>query len=373
MTVLPPPRDAAAELRGLVRTGESLRRHPALFLLFGVFLQVLAAVTVGLTAQQLDAGLLAGSIIMLVAVLGAVVGGAVAGVVLSLVGSAAYVLLAHVTPQSPGFAYRFAPLGVGLVVAMLAGLAADALRSRTDEALGYASAREREVRRTLAEVAEARRKIQELALHDELTGLPNRRLFNDRFTVAVAQAHRKEDVLAVLFVDCDNFKSVNDVLGHHGGDVFLRRLALRMKTCLREGDTLARVGGDEFCLLLPGIGRYEEAELVAERVLAQFRRPFDIHGHQIGGSASIGVAVYPHDGLDQSTLLFAADQAMYRVKQSGRSGYACGAGGAEPGPDGDDEAPATARRRRAAQRRAGDHGASEPDGAAPSGGARAAS
>jgi diguanylate cyclase (GGDEF)-like protein len=329
MTLLPPPRDAAAELRGLVHTGKSLRRHPVLFLLVGTFIQVLATVPVSLAEPQRDLGLLTGSIIMLVAVLGGVLGGALSGVVFSLVGSAAYVLLAHTSWHDAQFPYRFAPLGIGLVLAMAAGLIADALRRRTERALGYASAREREIRRTLAEVAAARREIQELALHDELTGLPNRRLFNDRFAVAMAQAHRKEDVLAVLFVDCDNFKAVNDVLGHHGGDVFLRRLSLRMKTCLREGDTLARVGGDEFCLLLPGIGRHEEAELVAARVLAQFRRPFDIHGHQVAGSASIGIAAYPRDGCDQSTLLFAADQAMYRVKQGGRSGYASGADGIE--------------------------------------------
>ena len=336
-SILPPSRDAAAELRGLVRTGESLRRHPVLLILAGALVQVAVMVPVALSPEPRDLELVAASIIMLIVVLGAVVGGAVVGALLSLIGSAAYLLLAHAPLTGPDVWLRFEPLGAGLVLAIAAGLIADALRRRTDDALGYAAARESEIRRTLAEVAAARREIQRLALHDELTGLPNRRLFNDRFTVAMAQAHRKEDSLAVLFMDCDNFKWINDELGHHAGDIFLRRLALRLKTCLREGDTLARVGGDEFCLLAPGIGCHEEAELVAARALQQFRRPFDINGHEVAGSASIGVAVYPLDGRDQSTLLFAADQAMYRVKRGGRSGYASGPGGVDMLPDAGEE------------------------------------
>ena len=363
MTFLYPRRDAAAELRGLVRTGESLRRHPVLLVLVGAWVQVLAMVPVALAEQPADVELVSGSIIMLVAVLSAVLGGVVPGVLLSLIGSAAYLLLAHSTLTGPDLWMRFVPLGIGLVLTLAAGLAADALRRRTDDALGYAAAREREICRTLAEVAAAHREIQELALHDELTGLPNRRLFNDRFAVALAQAHRKEDVLGVLFLDCDNFKTINDELGHHGGDLFLRRLALRLKTCLREGDTLARVGGDEFCLLMPNIRSSDEAELVAARALAQVRRPFDINGHQVAGSASIGVAVYPQDGQDQSSLLFAADQAMYRVKRSGRSGYSLGAGGVDMLPEPSAEPSVTAdggqrppRRRRVRDYREHDQG-----------------
>ncbi|HEY5640384.1 MAG TPA: EAL domain-containing protein [Dehalococcoidia bacterium] len=161
--------------------------------------------------------------------------------------------------------------------------------------------------------------IRHLAYHDALTDLPNRSLFADRLTVALAQARRTAQGLAVMFLDIDRFKLINDTLGHSAGDELLRDLALQLSSLVREGDTVARVGGDEFTLLLTGIAGHSEVETIAKRVLETVRGPRSISGQKVTVTTSIGVAVFPRDGDEVQTLLSNADTAMYRAKQSGRN------------------------------------------------------
>jgi diguanylate cyclase (GGDEF)-like protein/PAS domain S-box-containing protein len=159
--------------------------------------------------------------------------------------------------------------------------------------------------------------------HDSLTRLPNRGTFESRLESAIAQVKLDGDELAVFFVDLDRFKQVNDTFGHGGGDELLRQVAGRLRGCIRHGDTIARVGGDEFSLLLPGLGEPDEANRVAEAILQAFRRPFEIGGVEVGVTASIGISIYPRDGLDATTLQRHSDTAMYRVKNSGKNNFRC--------------------------------------------------
>jgi diguanylate cyclase (GGDEF)-like protein len=161
--------------------------------------------------------------------------------------------------------------------------------------------------------------IDHLAHHDSLTRLPNRTLFRDRLSLALEQAHRNRQDLAVLFMDLDRFKTVNDTLGHTVGDVLLECVAERLKAAVRASDTVARVGGDEFTLLLPDIGGLEHILVVGEKILSAVRAPYLIGPHQVTTSASIGASLYPSDGEDAETLLKHADAAMYRAKQQGRN------------------------------------------------------
>ncbi len=163
--------------------------------------------------------------------------------------------------------------------------------------------------------------IKSLAYHDALTGLPNRLLFNDRLSLAVAQAHRYQQKLAVLFLDLDRFKVINDSLGHALGDRLLQETASRLSTCVREGDTVARIGGDEFVLLLPGIQRPVEVARVAEKVLDALREPRVVDGHELVVTATVGISLYPDDGQDAETLVKQADTALYRAKEQGRNRY----------------------------------------------------
>jgi diguanylate cyclase (GGDEF)-like protein/PAS domain S-box-containing protein len=160
-----------------------------------------------------------------------------------------------------------------------------------------------------------------LAYRDALTGLPNRRLFNDRLGIALAQARRYRHRLAVVFVDLDRFKPVNDTLGHAAGDELLKAVAERLSACIRLGDTVARLAGDEFTLLLPGIHYAEDVAKVADKLGEAMRRPFQIREHELHMSASGGISIYPDDGQDAQTLLTNADIAMYRAKQQGRDNF----------------------------------------------------
>lgn len=165
-------------------------------------------------------------------------------------------------------------------------------------------------------------RIKHLAYHDALTGLPNSRQFSEELDVALARARQNSERLALLFVDLDRFKTVNDSLGHSQGDQLLRVAGARLGGCVRDGDTLARLGGDEFTLLMNRIESPAEADAVAERILAAFGAPFGLDGHEVFLSASVGIAVYPDDGADSASLLRNADAAMYGAKVAGRNSLA---------------------------------------------------
>jgi diguanylate cyclase (GGDEF)-like protein/PAS domain S-box-containing protein len=167
----------------------------------------------------------------------------------------------------------------------------------------------------------AEERIQYQAYHDALTGLPNRLLLRDRLTQALGHAHRLGRPLAVMFVDVDHFKLINDTLGHAVGDRLLRGLAERLSACVREDDTVARMGGDEFTFVFSGMTRPEDAARMAEKVLRAVAEPFDLDGRDLRVTASLGIAVYPVDGDGPDGLLQSADAAMYRAKEQGRNNY----------------------------------------------------
>ena len=162
---------------------------------------------------------------------------------------------------------------------------------------------------------------QYLAHYDVLTGLPNRILFQDRVNQAIASTERNGRAVALLFLDLDRFKSVNDSLGHEVGDKLLKSVAGRLKGCVRKVDTVARLAGDEFVLVLPDIVGGDHVSVVAENILESMKVPFSIEGHSLSISASIGAAVYPNDGRDFQTLIRNADSAMYHAKKTGRNKF----------------------------------------------------
>lgn len=165
--------------------------------------------------------------------------------------------------------------------------------------------------------------IHYLAYHDALTGLPNRALLNDRLGQALASATRTGTSGALMILDLDRFKDVNDTLGHSMGDLLLKSVAERLKELLRKSDTVCRMGGDEFVLLLPTIGTVESAAATAAKIVAAFREPFICNGHIFNVTASIGIAYFPGNGADAETLLKNADIALYRVKGLGRNNFQC--------------------------------------------------
>ncbi|MDB5961274.1 MAG: diguanylate cyclase [Massilia sp.] len=177
------------------------------------------------------------------------------------------------------------------------------------------------VARDITDRKRAEELISYQAYHDILTDLPNRMLFKDRLGLAVIQAKRKMTELAVMFIDLDRFKLVNDTLGHVKGDELLQQASVRLKECLRRGDTLARQGGDEFTIVLPELRDREDAKLIADKFLECLQQPFDLDGHQVHISASIGIAIYPTDGESIDELLRHADIAMYQVKALGKNGH----------------------------------------------------
>ena len=163
------------------------------------------------------------------------------------------------------------------------------------------------------------RTIHYMAHHDALTGLPNRRLMQDRLNQAIMSARRKQRHVAVLFLDLDRFKVVNDTLGHDTGDFILKDVARRLASCVREGDTVSREGGDEFVMILPDLERPEHARVVADKILHELVRPVEIGGHEIHVTPSIGISHYPNDATDVHQLLKHADNAMYQAKDAGRN------------------------------------------------------
>lgn len=165
------------------------------------------------------------------------------------------------------------------------------------------------------------KKIEYHAYYDALTGLPNRILFNDRLKLALADAHGSDKLLAVIFLDLDRFKVINDTLGHETGDLLLKAVSERLTESVRQGDTISRMGGDEFLFLLPEIGGVSQARTIAENIVNHLKMPVKIDSHELFVSASIGISIYPDDGQDIGNLVKNADTAMYVAKYQGRNSY----------------------------------------------------
>jgi diguanylate cyclase (GGDEF)-like protein len=206
-------------------------------------------------------------------------------------------------------------------LATTVGALAFALLSITTILLVYDAHLESNTRRHNEQLEQANAQLQHVATHDSLTGLPNRLLLNDRLDQAIANAERHKRRFAVMVMDLDRFKSINDSLGHLSGDELLKEAARRLAARLRRTDTLARLAGDEFVILLNEIGGLHDAESIASNVLADIGRPVALAGLDVHISASIGISVYPDDGRDPETLLQHADAAMYHAKKNGRSGF----------------------------------------------------
>jgi diguanylate cyclase (GGDEF)-like protein len=174
------------------------------------------------------------------------------------------------------------------------------------------------------DVGEARTmalKMTRLAQHDLLTGLPNRLLLNDRITQAISLSRRQSKHFAVLFLDLDGFKQVNDTLGHKFGDKLLKLVAKRAVACVRGSDTVSRLGGDEFVVLLPEVADAGDAALTSEKILAAIASPFAISGRELRLTVCIGISIYPEDGHASDSLIKCADTAMYEAKGKGPGTY----------------------------------------------------
>lgn len=173
----------------------------------------------------------------------------------------------------------------------------------------------------ITNVKRTQMQLDHMAHHDPLTDLPNRTLLDDRLEQAISRARRHRTGVAILFIDLDRFKNVNDSLGHPTGDLLLQDVAKRLQSVLREEDTLARLGGDEFIVLVEELTKPEMAEAVAAKMLKTIARPFSIQGHELYIGASVGISIFPDDGTDAETLIKYADAAMYRAKEHGRNTY----------------------------------------------------
>jgi diguanylate cyclase (GGDEF)-like protein len=178
---------------------------------------------------------------------------------------------------------------------------------------------ERALRETETRIARRRaeERLLQLAQVDELTGLPNRRVFMDRLGVALAQSRRYGWRVGTMFIDLDDFKAANDAFGHAAGDKLLAHVGQCLSRAVREGDTVARIGGDEFGAILPMLTRPEDSDVVARKLAGALAQPIEIEGHRLAASASVGIAISPWDGHDAASLLKAADLAMYLAKRHG--------------------------------------------------------
>ena len=173
----------------------------------------------------------------------------------------------------------------------------------------------------ITERKEREERVHHLAHHDALTDLPNRQLLRDRIAQALALAERSRSRIAVMFLDLDRFKTVNDSLGHGVGDELLKEVSRRLRSCMRASDTVSRLGGDEFVILMPNVADAEHVAVTARKILNTVARPYNISGHELVSTPSIGISVYPADGTDVDTLLRNADAAMYHAKGTGRNNY----------------------------------------------------
>lgn len=177
------------------------------------------------------------------------------------------------------------------------------------------------VKRAEEETVLAFDKLNYLSYHDPLTNLPNRIQFTEHLVQALARARRDSSKLAVMFLDLDRFKLINDTLGHNSGDLLLQAVAKRLTSCVRKGDTVARLGGDEFTVILPGITGGKDAAKVAQKIIDTLAQPFILGCHELFITTSIGISIYPSDGADMETLVKNADTAMYLAKEQGRNKY----------------------------------------------------
>ncbi|MGI2102638.1 EAL domain-containing protein [Shewanella oncorhynchi] len=173
----------------------------------------------------------------------------------------------------------------------------------------------------ITERKKAEEDLRFLASFDTLTGLPNRTLFQDRLNHAITQAHRANNIVALLFLDLDRFKHINDSMGHHVGDLLLKAVARRLQNAVRDGDTVARLGGDEFTIILEGVAKTKAATLISEKVLRAFQTPFLLDDKTLTISTSIGISLYPNDADNADSLIKFADTAMYHAKSSGRNNF----------------------------------------------------
>jgi diguanylate cyclase (GGDEF)-like protein/PAS domain S-box-containing protein len=192
------------------------------------------------------------------------------------------------------------------------------------EVLAY-RIREMQFAVTFTDITERKRAEEQLkytALHDPLTALPNRRLFEDRLDQAIKTAKRSEEQAALLYLDLDGFKTVNDLYGHDVGDIVLRDAAVRIQSCIRISDTAARIGGDEFVVILQDVAGREGARMVSRKIVDAIHQPFMVSSQECRVGVSIGISLFPDDGNDPKILMKIADQAMYEVKKQGREGTA---------------------------------------------------
>jgi diguanylate cyclase (GGDEF)-like protein len=178
--------------------------------------------------------------------------------------------------------------------------------------------------RAITRLKQTNEQILKLAQHDTLTALPNRNLFYDRLNQAITRASRDKASFAVLFIDLDDFKIVNDTLGHDAGDALLREAAKRITACVRKSDTVARMGGDEFTVIISNARTQNSVERVAKKIVANLASEFDLSGKICSVSASIGIAFYPENGETAAQLVKVADDAMYAAKSSGKNCYRFG-------------------------------------------------
>jgi diguanylate cyclase (GGDEF)-like protein len=190
------------------------------------------------------------------------------------------------------------------------------LKNKQDEVIGF-----RCVSRDVTERKQMEQLLADMATHDFLTELPNRVLLIDRFAVALAQAQRKEYKLAIMSLDLDRFKDVNDTMGHSVGDEVLKQVARKLAETVRSSDTVARLGGDEFLLLLQEIHDLKDATTIADKIVNSLKEPLTIEGHVFYLSASIGIAICPDDGNDLEALMKKSDASMYYSKRHGGSQY----------------------------------------------------
>jgi diguanylate cyclase (GGDEF)-like protein/PAS domain S-box-containing protein len=188
------------------------------------------------------------------------------------------------------------------------------LKNPAGEVIGFTG-----TARDITERIEAAERMRHMAHYDALTDLPNRALFSDRLQRALSNANREKKRMALMFIDLDRFKHINDTFGHKVGDLVLQEATCRMLACVRESDTVARIGGDEFIVLLPAIERQEYALMVAEKIRHALSQPFALAGEIVSISSSIGIAIYPEHGLSEEYLVNHADDAMYRAKAAGRN------------------------------------------------------